>query len=250
MRKFNSPPKDIAYLTYRWGRSLLNPRLFGYFRDLIIYSRKSGAETINFINTYPVVNERILETPFDSHYFYQDIWAARKIYKSRVKNHVDIGSNIEFVGFLTAFTKVSFVDIRPLMVKLDNFKSIKGTLIDLPFKDNSINSLSCLHVAEHIGLGRYGDQLDPLGTKNACKELSRVLAKGGKLYFSLPVGKPRLCFNAHRIHSPKKILKYFKDLKLVRFSGVNDEGSFLDKANIEDFETQNYACGLFVFTKK
>jgi len=250
MRKFNEPVKDAAYLALRWSRSMFNPRIFGYFRDVLIYLKKPGAERIRFGDTYPIVNEKTTQTSFDSHYFYQDIWAARKIYKSRVENHVDIGSNIEFVGFLTTFTKVTFVDIRPLKAKLDNFKSLKGTILDLPFESNSVNSLSCLHVAEHIGLGRYGDPLDPLGTKKACKELSRVLARGGNLYFSLPVGKPRLCYNAHRTHSPKKILEYFEDLELVEFSGVDDNGRFLEKADIGIFEKENYACGLFVFKKK
>ncbi len=82
----------------------------------------------------------------------------------------------------------------------------------------------------HIGLGRYGDPLDPEGTIKAINELKRVLvlAVGGNLYFSLPVGSPRLCFNAHRIHSPGQILEYFSDLKLVEFSGVDDKGNFLE----------------------
>lgn len=207
------------------------------------------SESINFINTYPVLSEKTTETPFDSHYLYQDIWAARRIYDSKAKKHFDIGSNIEFVGFLTAFTKATFVDIRPLNVTLPNFKSIKGSLLNLPFKDNSIKSLSCLHVAEHVGLGRYGDNLNPLGTKISCKELSRVLAKGGKLYFSLPVGRPRLCFNAHRIHSPKQIFRYFNDLKLVELSGITDTGEYIENLDIDILESSDYACGLFVFTK-
>ena len=95
---------------------------------------------------------------------------------------------------------------RPLLADLDNFDSKKGTILSMPFKDNSIPSLSCLHVAEHIGLGRYGDPLDPLGTKKTTKELSRVLVPNGNLYFSVPIGKPRLCFNAHRIHSTQQII--------------------------------------------
>ena len=56
-----------------------------------------------------------------------------------------------------------------------NFK--KGNILNLPFSDYSINSLSSICVIEHIGLGRYGDQLDQFGTEKAVKELVRVLAK-------------------------------------------------------------------------
>lgn len=254
MRKFNNPTKDFAYLSYRWLSVVMDPvRLikapYVYSRfigNLYKYSKMKSKE-VRFINTYPLYDEE--HHPFDNHYFYQDIWAARRIYKSRAKSHVDVGSNIEFAGFLTSFTKVKFVDIRQLKVQLANFEPVKGDILNLPFRDNSIQSLSCLHVAEHIGLGRYGDSLDPAGSKKACKELSRVLAKGGSLFFSLPVGTPRLCFNAHRIHSPKQITDYFGGLKLKELSGITDSGEFKENTDSSVLAKSDYACGLFWFTK-
>ena len=71
----------------------------------------------------------------------------------------------------------------------------------LPFADGSIQSLSCMHVVEHVGLGRYGDPLDPMEIEWQCSELQRVLAPGGDLLFVVPVGKPRIMYNAHRIYS-------------------------------------------------
>jgi len=155
-----------------------------------------------------------------------------------------------FVGMLTAITKVTFIDIRPLVVNLENFDSKAGSILALPFGDNSVPSLSCLHVAEHIGLGRYGDPLDPEGTKKATRELARVLAPRGNLYFSVPVGKPRLCFNAHRIHSPQQILDYFCDLKLVQFSGIDDKEIFKQNIDPSNLADASYACGLFHFVKQ
>jgi SAM-dependent methyltransferase len=177
------------------------PRYFWFIVDLVKYSRMKGGENIRLLDIQPCLHEKTKTTKFDVHYFYQDIWAFQRIYESKVTHHVDVGSRVDFVGFLSSITKVTFVDIRPIETSLKNLNSIKGDILSLPFKDNSIQSLSCLHVAEHIGLGRYGDSLDPLGTEKACKELSRVLAKGGNLYFSVPIGKPKVCFNAHRIHS-------------------------------------------------
>ncbi len=257
MKRFDNPIKNLGYLAYRWIVPIFDPiKVSGglwnyprYFKSGFEYSKMYSAEPIKIINTYPILDQKTLTTPFDSHYFYQDIWAAKKIYNSKTKTHHDIGSNIEFVSFLTAFTKVKFVDIRPIKANLSNFESIKASILDLPFKNNSIKSLSCLHVAEHIGLGRYGDPLDPEGTKKACKELSRVLAKGGNLYFSLPVGVPRLCFNAHRIHSPTQILRYFEGLKLKELSGIDDNGRFIQNIDIKVLERSDYACGLFRFTK-
>jgi hypothetical protein len=210
----------------------------------------NGAERIEIVNTYPCIHDKTQTSGFDVHYFYQDIWAFKKIYESKVDHHVDVGSRVDFVGFLTAITKVTFIDIRPLMANLENLCSRKGDILSMPFENNSVLSLSCLHVAEHIGLGRYGDPLDPLGTKKACKELTRILAIGGNLYFSLPVGKPKLCFNAHRIHHPQQIIEYFSDLELVELSGVDDEGNFIKNIDITILENSDYACGLFHFAKK
>jgi hypothetical protein len=112
-----------------------------------------------------------------------------------------------------------------------------------------VSSISCLNVAEHIGLGRYGDALDPDGTKKACAELERVLMPGGNMYFSVPLGRPRLCFNAHRIHSPAQIFEYFKGLKLVELSGINDRGEFIKDIKSSVLEKSDFACGLFHFTK-
>ena len=59
-----------------------------------------------------------------------------------------------------------------------------------------MESISCLSVVEHIGLGRYGDALDPFGTVKAINELKRVLTKGGLLLISVPIGKNALYFSS------------------------------------------------------
>lgn len=242
----------------RWKRPLIRTKVLSglskypaYLRDCFKYSRMDGAEPIKIRDTYPCLFDKKSTTRIDSHYFYQDIWAFKKINQFKPKLHVDVGSNANFVGFLTAITKVNFVDIRLLNAPyLTNIENIKGSILELPYEDNSLESISCLHVAEHIGLGRYGDSLNPLGTKKAAAELSRCLAKSGNLFFSLPVGKPRLCFNAHRIHSPHRIIKYFGDLKLVELSGSTDQKEFIENIDITKLEDQKYACGMFWFMKE
>jgi len=221
-----------------------------YIRDLRRYAKMDGAEPIKFADTYPCLFDRTAKTRVDSHYFYQDIWAFKKIYALKPSLHVDVGSNVNFVGFLTTITKVHFVDIRPLDASyLDNIENKKGSILNLPYPDNSLESVSCLHVAEHIGLGRHGDPLDPLGTKKAATELARCLAKDGNLFFSLPVGQPRVCFNAHRIHDPRTILEYFDGLELAELSGTDDDKRFIENIDIDILENARYACGMFWFTK-
>lgn len=225
------------------------PKYLKFFSELRQYERMTGAEKVSRSDLYPCLDDRTSTTSFDTHYFYQDIWAFRKIFESGTKTHVDVGSKVDYVGFLTTITKTTFIDIRPLITDLPNFDSKAGSILEMPYEDGTVSSLSCLHVAEHIGLGRYGDPLDPLGTVKACRELQRVLASGGNLYFALPIGKPRVCFNAHRVHSPDQILEYFSGLKLVEFSFVNDEGRFLQNVDPAEGRNAKYGCGLFQFTK-
>jgi hypothetical protein len=210
-----------------------------------------GAEALKFKDAYPILFDRKSKTGIDKQYFYQDVWAFEKIYNSKPQVHVDVGSSVKWVSLLTVISKVQFIDIRPLEAPyLKNIECIKGSILEMPYPDNSVKSVSCLNVAEHIGLGRYGDPIDPLGTKKAAAELTRCLAPGGNLFFSLPVGKPCVCFNAHRVHDPETILQYFEGLQLVEFSCSDDDKKFTVNADMQVAKNADFACGMFWFTKK
>ncbi len=185
------------------------------------------------------------------HYFHQDIWAAKILYERRVKEHVDVGSRIDgFVGHILPFCRVCYVDIRPLDAKVEGLEFQRGSILKMPFPDNSLPSISCLHVIEHVGLGRYGDDVDPDGYIRAAAELSRVLMPSGRLLLGTPVGRQRLCFDAHRIFDPETILRVFGTLHLVEFSLIDDSGKHIIRnAPIEQARQCSYGCGLFVFEK-
>lgn len=69
----------------------------------------------------------------------------------------------------------------------------------LALLDNSVESVSSICVVEHIGLGRYGDPLDPYGSEKAIEERKRIIQSGGDLYLSLPFDDVnRIYFEAHR----------------------------------------------------
>lgn len=224
--------------------------LFWYTRDLLQYARLAHAAGVH-LRIFPQIFDRAPGAhTFDKHYVYMDRWAFQGIQKRLPKEHVDVGSSIRFLSMVTTVVPVTFVDIRPIALDFNNFTCKPGSILELPFKDNSVDSLSCLHVAEHIGLGRYGDPLDVEGTQKACKELQRVLAPGGRLYFALPVGKSATYFNAHRVHSPSTILEYFDQLHLEEFTGINDAGHYLPSIQPAELTKSAYACGCFVFTKK
>ena len=221
-----------------------------YFRDWDAYRRLPGAEPLRWSEAHPQLHDRTATTGIDAHYFYVNGWAMRQIVAEAPAVHVDVGSLTIFANLLGAVRPVVFLDYRPLPTQLSGLDSVGASILQLPFRDGSVRSLSCLHVAEHIGLGRYGDPLDPEGTRKACRELARVLAPGGSLYFALPVGRERLCFNAHRVHDPERVAAMFPDLELVGFAGVDDDGRYNVAGRPSDFRDSEYACGMFKFVRR
>lgn len=185
------------------------------------------------------------------HYFHQDLWAARLIARSDAVELVDVGSRIDgFVAHVLPFKPVRYVDIRPINGTVEGLEFVPGSVLSLPFADDSVPLLSCLHVIEHIGLGRYGDPIDPDGHRSAARELSRVLAPGGRLLVGTPVGRQRLVFDAHRVFDPATVIDMFGGLTLTEFSLVDDHGTTVRRnVAIEAARACEYGCGLFVFEK-
>ena len=207
---------------------------------------------VSFLDFYPCLSDKTNETEFDKHYVYHTSWASRVIAKTNPKVHVDISSFIYFAALVSAFHKVEFYDYRPANLQLDNLLCKAADLTNLPFENESVQSLSCMHVIEHIGLGRYGDPLDPNGDLKAIAQLIRVLSIGGSLLFVVPIGKPKIMFNAHRIYSYKQVLEYFSDLKLEEFALIPDnqkDVGLLYNPSEEIVDSQNYGCGCFWFKK-
>ena len=217
--------------------------------DLSAYRAMPGGESVRDEDLFPQLGDWREVHELDAHYFHQDTWAANRIAELRPGGHVDVGSRVDLVGFLTALTDVTFVDIRPLQVDIERLTCVTGSILDLPFADRSLESVSCLHVAEHIGLGRYGDPLDPAGSRKAMAELQRVVAPGGHLLFSGPIGRPRVCFNAHRIHDPLAVLELFGELELVEFAVVDDAGRFTRQRDPAAYRNLTYGCGMFLLRR-
>jgi SAM-dependent methyltransferase len=214
------------------------------------YQRLPGAERLRLRDAHPCLADRLPTSPYDPHYLQQAIWAAERIFVNDPPEHTDVGSQLIFAGILAAKMPVTFVDIRPLELKIAKLRSVAGDVLSLPFGDRSLVSVSSLHVVEHVGLGRYGDDLNPSGTRRALGELQRVLAPGGSLFLSLPVGRPRVCFNAHRIHDPRDIELWLDEIDLEEFSAIDDEGELRLGASLADTAKLSYGCGLFWFRRR
>jgi len=192
-------------------------------------------------------------TEFDHHYVYHLAWAARLLAQTRPTVHYELSSSLYFCTMVSAFVPIKFFDYRPVKINLSNFSSDYADITCLPFKDGSIQSLSCMHTVEHIGLGRYGDPIDPDGDLKAIAEIKRVLSNRGNLFFVVPIGKDaKIMFNAHRIYTYDQITTYFKDFEIVEFSLITNNPNmddFIENADPKLIEQCTYGCGCFWFRK-
>jgi len=245
-------PGVVGIYQFLRGITLL-PAFFSDYRTFAKSAKKSeGRFPLRKRDFFLCLFDKTTDTPFDPHYTYHPAWAARVVARTNPKKHIDIASALKFSTIVSAFVPVDFYDYRPANLKLSNLDSKHGDLLSLPFSDNSVESISCMHTIEHVGLGRYGDPIDYDGDIKAIKEMIRVTAAGGTLIFVTPVGQPRIEYNAHRIYSYEQIMSYFSDMKLVEFTLIPDdykETGPIENANPLLVAKQRYACGCFVFTK-
>jgi Caenorhabditis protein of unknown function, DUF268 len=240
-----------------------HPRIFfrslagmsSFVSDLYKYQQlnRSSAFQPHLADMFPILSDRKDNAGTASgHYFHQDLWAAKKIFNRHPEHHIDIGSRLDgFVAHLLVFMSVTVVDIRQLKSDLTGLKFLQDDATELSqMEDNSIDSISTLHAAEHFGLGRYSDPIDPQACFNFMRALQRVLAPNGRLYFSVPIGRERVEFNAHRVFAPTTILENFSALRLVSFSFVGDDGRMYEDVDVSKIPESELACGLFEFTKQ
>lgn len=205
---------------------------------------------------WPVLIDRYAKAGNMGNYFWQDLWAAKLIYHSGIRKHFDIGSRIDgFIAHLLAMdVDVTLIDVREFPGEVEGLHTIidDATMLGQVL-DGSIESMSALCSLEHFGLGRYGDSIDPEACFKCFGEIPRKMRKGGNLYISVPVGKERVQFNAHRIFYASTIIESFPSLYLEEYSCVC-EGMLEKDVDIHRYDSDShdgeYRYGLFHFKKR
>jgi hypothetical protein len=82
-----------------------------------------------------------------------------------------------------------------------------------------------------------------------------MLKPGGKFYFSVPIGKQRIVFNAHRVFNVSYLISLFENkFKIDIFSYVDDDGNLHEHVELTDLMIKTnfnctYGCGIFELTK-
>ena len=223
-----------------------------------IKKQKSNDSGFYFGKKYPVPGERFPESDnINKRSFQQDLLIAKKIYYSKPKCHVDIGSRRDgLISQLTAFRKVEILDIWEQTEKIENVIFRKIDLMRLP--EDMIeycDSISSLHSLGQFGFRGYGNEMNCNDHSNAIQNIYSLLKRWGKFYFSAAIGTLRTEFNTRGIFSLYYLLNLLKDKFYINnFSYVNDSGDLyenveLSENNIATNLNCDFGCGIFELTK-
>jgi hypothetical protein len=192
------------------------------------------------------------------HYFHQDLLVADKMFINKPGKNVEMGSRIDgFVAHVTSFRDIEVFYIRDMTEQIQNIHFKGLDIMDgNAVSHNYCNSISYLHALEHFGLERYGDRVDSNGHLLGWENIYKMLKKGGKCYFSVPIGKQGIEFDAHRVYSLEYLVNVMigNRYKIDSFSYVSDKGDLvkdaeLDESSLKDNCCCYYGCGIFDPTK-
>lgn len=221
------------------------------------YSEMNTRKTfeIEIENEHPILYDKYDNAGTVHSYFWQDLWAASLIAKNKPKEHFDIGSRLD--GFLAHIISMGIplkvIDVRPFPVAINGMTTIVDDATNLvQIEDNSIQSLSALCSLEHFGLGRYGDLIDPEACFKCFSKIQDKVVRGGHIYISVPIGKEKVQFNAHRIFFVRTIRECFNRCVPIEISACDDNGieSYIDNNKYDKEDNNGGRFGLFHFQKK
>ena len=155
-------------------------------RDLNLL-RKTDSDYFNrgfkfsLCNNY-FVNERVVEKPY----------VTRRILEldndSLVLDFGCVESSLA-IELASLGYKVTGVDFRQYSFDHPNLKFIQGNLLNVD-AEVKFDFVVALSVIEHIGLGAYGEESRVKDFNAVLKKFSEITKSGGKLFISVPVGKP------------------------------------------------------------
>jgi len=211
--------------TFRFIRAI--PQLV---RDFITFRKQlksslRGSQKAIRLTVSPFAHDKHSESGTQqSIYFLQDISCSQYCMSKPYEKHIDIGSRVDgFVSQIAASRSIEVLDIRPSSSMINNINFIQGDITDT--NDDLLGNYdlaTSLHALEHVGLGRYGDSINPNGLEISLRNIRALTKVGGETLISLPVSSSQydiIEFNAQRIMSYISILdslcEAFEDDKLI-----------------------------------
>lgn len=246
---------EINYQRYLIAYNFREKSFYVQDREKYIQMNKRPSFDIHQEDERPILTDKYVEMGCVHQYFWQDLWAAKLVYKNKPANHFDIGSRLDgFISHILATgIPIKVIDVRPFPVKIPGMETIVADATMLQeIENSSIESLSALCSLEHFGLGRYGDEINPEACFQCFKQIQKKVKPGGKIYISVPIGKEKIQFNAHRIFYASTVIENFNECQLLEFSTC-DEKEIKRNTPINKYDENDNSgeiFGLFYFQKR
>lgn len=202
-------PPLITKIIRKVGVIFLQSQLKNYLSDM-------GEENILRNKSYALVGNASADpTEFYTHYDAFSYWIFKKIGNEQ-KKILDVGSPKIMVSSLSANNQVTSLVLADCKDTFSEVLYIYHDVADpLPLPDASFNCLTSTVALPLIGLGRYGDKLDPNCLHNFLIELDRVMMPDSDLYVSMCLGPDFLSFNNGWFLELNTIKELFKGWELI-----------------------------------
>lgn len=173
---------------------------------------------------------------------------------------LDFGADIGFLSLaaaqrgheVTAFDRLaSSLDYRH-----ERVSHVQADILDRPPLGEPFDQIINCSSVEHVGLGgRYGSPHQSDGDLRAMETMRQLLAPGGRMLLTLPIGRDMICEPHHRIYGTRRLNELTDGYEVVeaqywRKNRVSRLWAQVPahEALAEEGSARFYALGLFVLT--
>jgi hypothetical protein len=190
-------------------------------------------------------------TEFFDHYDAFAAWAAQRIFArpGRLKT-LDVGSVKLMNGVLAAAHDVTSLVLADCGDRISTVRYVRHDIADpLPFPAHSFDVFTSMVSLPLVGLGRYGDRVDPNCLPRFVGELGRVMKSDADLLVSMCLGRNVLNFNngwfldmptIHRLFDGWRVVDHVVDMQSSPRGVPPGDERFSKETSVDDIALGNY----------
>jgi SAM-dependent methyltransferase len=168
--------------------------------------------------------EELIANEKGLYYYDTDVWLYQALKKHNIKDKdvVIVGSEqpwYETIAYIYSGKACSCLEYNKRVCESDKIKYYQYDTYDSLPKFDVCISISSI---EHSGLGRYGDKIDPMGDIKTMRDIKNILKKDGVFFLSVPIGKDRVMWNAHRVYGKIRLELLLDGWECIDTYGMSD----------------------------
>lgn len=199
--------------------------IFGIPKSYFLFLRyfRSNLRDIPFGNIKVKIAPYQFIDPFEFFDYYAVFYAWVSRWFERRKRRLkilDVGGVKIANAILSAKHDITSVVLKDPLDKITDIKYVICDVGDgkLPIYDDFFDVLICPATIHLIGLGRYGDKINPYAIPNFISEINRVMKReNSHIFLATTLGENALIFNIYYIFDFHTYLRLFKGWNLIEY---------------------------------